>query len=215
MSKFQVTQAIKQQRLQTKNLILVPYGKHLVPNYHKWMQSDELCAQTDSIKLSLEDEFIAQQCWMDDETKLTFIVCELSKYESTTGDSNEKEAQSMIGDINLFFNEKGDDDVPKIYAELSVMIANQQSRRKGYGIEAVLAVMNYVQQTFPQPPALIAIIGEQNSPSLRMFENKLGFKQFKFMKAFQQFKFIFEFDDELQKTIFKKLSDQIDFKILK
>lgn len=46
----------------------------------------------------------------------------------------------MIGDVNLFFNDPDND---KSSAEIEIMIAEEQYRRSGYGIEAIKMMMAY------------------------------------------------------------------------
>ena len=45
----------------------------------------------------------------------------------------------MCGDVNLFFNDHED----RTVAEIEVMIAEHESRRKGLGREALLMFMHY------------------------------------------------------------------------
>jgi RimJ/RimL family protein N-acetyltransferase len=46
----------------------------------------------------------------------------------------------MIGDVNLFFNDPDND---KTFAEIEIMIAEENFRRFGYGIEAITMMMAY------------------------------------------------------------------------
>lgn len=46
----------------------------------------------------------------------------------------------MIGDVNLFFNDPDND---KTFAEIEIMIAEENYRRYGYGIEAINMMMAY------------------------------------------------------------------------
>jgi RimJ/RimL family protein N-acetyltransferase len=46
----------------------------------------------------------------------------------------------MIGDVNLFFNDPDND---KSFAEIEIMIAEENYRRAGYGIEAIKMMMAY------------------------------------------------------------------------
>ncbi len=77
----------------------------------------------------------------------------------------------MAGDINLFLNR--DNDEPN-RGELSIMIAEKCSQRKGLAQEAVLLMMKYGIQKF-KLTSFIAKISTHNSPSIKLFEEKLGF----------------------------------------
>ncbi|KAG6853185.1 hypothetical protein C0991_006295 [Blastosporella zonata] len=134
-------------------VVLVPYLSDHVPNYHAWMQDEELQRLTASEPLSIEEEYDMQQKWRFDEDKLTFIV--LSR-ESPSGEQllNISETQPtrtwsptdsairalpMVGDVNMFLKgtrpdvtqhvqrlDKQDDEEEEeeeFEAELGVMIA--------------------------------------------------------------------------------------------
>ena len=141
-----------------------------------------------------------QTSWQTDPDKLTFIVC--NPYLATLGLTNlvaEKydSANDMRGDVNMFLTlaEDGTTHLPKVVAELELMIAEQDQRRKGYGRAALLAFITYVtahqinivgQYLNSRGIAvgwggskldyLSAKIGRDNQTSLALFEN-LGFKK--------------------------------------
>lgn len=84
-------------------VILVPYRRHHVEKYNSWMSSKEIQELTSSEPLSLEEEYSMQKSWQEDDDKLTFIVLRRDLYEaSTLATVEERETQSMIGDVNVF-----------------------------------------------------------------------------------------------------------------
>ncbi|KAF9352009.1 N-acetyltransferase 9 [Mortierella sp. AD094] len=78
------------------------------------MQSPELLEMTASEPLTLKEEYEMQESWRIDENK-------------------------MVGDVNLFFN---DHDDPHS-AEIEIMIAEPDYRRKGMGLEALCMMITY------------------------------------------------------------------------
>lgn len=160
-------------------LIFVPYKKHHVEKYHKWMQSAELLEKTASETLSLKQEYEMQHSWWIDNDKCTFIL--LSK-ESTNEKSKEKENEinSMIGDVNLFFNNVDN----KSEAELEVMIAETSYRGQGLGKEAVVVMMFY-GYTCLNVSVFSVKIGFSNAASIKLF-TKLGFTEVSKSDVFQE-----------------------------
>ncbi|KAK6052960.1 hypothetical protein COOONC_09536 [Cooperia oncophora] len=63
-------------------IVLVPYEKEHVPNYHKWMEDDEIRRLTGSERLSLDEEYEMQRNWRVDDDKLTFIILSKAKMDS-------------------------------------------------------------------------------------------------------------------------------------
>ncbi|EER44745.1 conserved hypothetical protein [Histoplasma capsulatum H143] len=61
--------------LSSSRVLLVPYCKHHVPQYHEWMKDPEIQQATASEPLSLEEEYAMQTSWRTDADKLTFIIC--------------------------------------------------------------------------------------------------------------------------------------------
>lgn len=166
-----------------KNLIFVPYKKHHVEKYHKWMQSAELLEKTASETLSLEQEYDMQHSWWIDNDKCTFIL--LSK-NSINSKSSECEINSMIGDVNLFFNNIDN----KNEAELEVMIAERSHRGQGLGKEAVVVMMFYGYLCL-NVSVFSVKIGFSNVASINLF-TKLGFKEVSKSDVFQEVTLGFE-----------------------
>ncbi|XP_029634201.1 N-acetyltransferase 9-like protein isoform X3 [Octopus sinensis] len=137
-------------------IILVPYEAAHVPKYNCWMQSDELLSLTASERLTLEEEYENQISWRQDEKK------------------------SMIGDVNLFFNDPFLEDT----AEIEVMIAEISSRRKGFGKQAVILMMVYGVEIL-KITKFTAKIGMSNSISLGLFLN-MGFIEESRSSVFQE-----------------------------
>ncbi|XP_014789165.1 N-acetyltransferase 9-like protein [Octopus bimaculoides] len=156
-------------------IILVPYEAAHVPKYNCWMQSDELLSLTASERLTLEEEYENQISWRQDEKKCTFIILDHEMYKNS-GD----EIESMIGDINLFFNDPSLEDT----AEIEVMIAEISSRRKGFGKQAVILMMVYGVEIL-KITKFTAKIGMSNSISLGLFL-KIGFIEESRSSAFQE-----------------------------
>jgi RimJ/RimL family protein N-acetyltransferase len=181
----------------TANLSLVPYRREHVLKYHEWMKNVQLQILTASEELSLEKEFEMQKTWLEDQDKLTFIIHEggIDIPTTTTNDTElrditnlktlEKLFGKMIGDINLFFstnpididsNPTDTDRVPdeELYAELDVMIAEIDARKKGLGTLACKIMMDYAVKHL-KVSKFIVKIGIDNTASMNMFL-KLGFQ---------------------------------------
>ncbi|XP_071440928.1 alpha/beta-tubulin-N-acetyltransferase 9 isoform X2 [Hetaerina americana] len=142
-----------------ENVMLLPYKRHMVPKYHEWMKSPELLHLTASEPLSLEEEFEMQRKWLEDDDR------------------------SMIGDTNLFFMPKEDND-GLCTAEAEIMIAESSARRKRRGWEAIILMLLYgILELKVQKYQ--AKIGVNNSASIQMFTN-LGFKEESISDVFQE-----------------------------
>lgn len=146
-----------------KNIILVPYKKEHVLQYHEWMKSEELQKLTASEPLMLEKEFEMQQSWMTDNNKCTFIILDRDMYESS-----KDEIKSMIGDTNLFFC-----DDSFTVAEAEIMIAKPEFRGLHRGREAILMMLFYGIKEL-NVKQFIVKISLENIISIKMFE-KIGF----------------------------------------
>ena len=178
---------------------LVPYLPAHVDTYHAWMQDEELLRLTGSEPLTLDEERKNQQSWHDDPGKVTFIVCVLSAEGSSLG---EDVTLGMCGDVNAFLWEEDVDDQPdahelhtpdgagssgkrRLCAELEVMIADADQRRRGLAREALLLLLHWLLQRVPHIAALVVKITDDNLPSRRLFE-ALGFTVHKHLAVFEQ-----------------------------
>ncbi|KAJ7481058.1 GNAT domain-containing protein [Mycena galericulata] len=203
-------------------VVLVPYRPEHVPRYHAWMQDAELRELTASEPLTLDEEFEMQRKWQLDEDKLTFIVCArgsetLDSGSSLTPSDPRVSALPMIGDVNIFLHGPPphlrvpdsalEEEEDQFYAEVEIMIAERDYRRKGFALEALQLMLGYATassdehfhchnpssiqdalQGSPLPvPAtsLLTRISESNIPSIRLFE-KLGFKITKRVEVFEE-----------------------------
>lgn len=187
---------------------LVPYRREHIATYHGWMQDETLLQLTCSEPLTLEEETANQRSWQDDPTKLTFIVCALDG--GTKEGGLHDLTMGMCGDVNAFFgpaddNEEDDaggdsssnngsgasDGDPKegamgrICAEIDVMIAKPEYRRRGLAREAVLLLVHYLLEHAARVQYLVVKINDDNTPSLRLFSS-LGFAHHKHLAVFGQ-----------------------------
>ncbi|XP_068155460.1 alpha/beta-tubulin-N-acetyltransferase 9 [Drosophila tropicalis] len=125
-------------RIVGHRVILVPYEAKHVPKYHQWMSNEALRQLTASEELSLLEEYAMQRSWREDNDKLTFIVLSADLYAQS-----KDEIAAMVGDTNLFLHQ--DEDSEQTIAEAEIMIAEQDSRGKGYGREAMLLMLKYAR----------------------------------------------------------------------
>ncbi|XP_004693533.1 PREDICTED: N-acetyltransferase 9 isoform X2 [Condylura cristata] len=160
-----------------KKVVLVPYTSEHVPRYHEWMKSEELQRLTASEPLTLEQEYAMQRSWREDVDKCTFIVLDADKWRAQPGPPEES---CMAGDVNLFLTDRGD---PTL-GEIEVMIAEPSCRGRGLGTEAVLMMLSY-GVTKLGLTTFEAKIGQDNEPSLRMFQ-KLHFEQVAVSSVFRE-----------------------------
>ncbi|XP_046326244.2 N-acetyltransferase 9-like protein isoform X1 [Haliotis rufescens] len=177
-------------------VVLVPYERHHVPEYHKWMQSEELQELTASEPLSLEEEYAMQEAWRQDQDKCTFIILDADLYQKS-GEPTQygREKEAMVGDVNLFFNEQGE----KHVAEIEIMIAESSARGRGLGKEALLSMMRYGIEALGLTK-ITAKIGFSNAPSLAMF-NKLGFVEVSRSDMFKEVTLEMVVDDQAKALI--------------
>ena len=166
--KIQTTMKLNENaKLVGDKLIFIPYKRLHVEKYHKWMQNAELLEKTASEPLTIEEEYEMQHNWWIDEDKCTFILLAKSIF---LGNKN-NEIDSMVGDVNLFFNNTDN----KKEAELEVMIAENSLRGQGLGKEAVI-VMMYYGHTYLNVELFSVKIGYDNLASIKLF-SKLGFTE--------------------------------------
>ena len=103
--------------------------------------------------------------------------------------SHNPDTLGLAGDVNLFLNKEGeipeDEYGPCMAAEVSIMIAEKQSQRKGLGQEVVATIMKYGSEKYGITH-FIAKISFNNVPSIKIFEEKLGFKRLRVIEAFEE-----------------------------
>jgi RimJ/RimL family protein N-acetyltransferase len=147
-------------------VVLVPYKKKFVANYHVWMKDPYLQEMTASEPLSEEEEYEMQESWRDDPTKCTFIVLDRETTLSAgTNNESDVELTAMAGDVNMFFNDRDFSSV----AELEIMIAEEKFRKTGLGREAVYLMMHYGVTVLGITKFFVKI-NETNLTSLNMFK---------------------------------------------
>ncbi|KAK1292560.1 hypothetical protein QJS10_CPB17g02051 [Acorus calamus] len=156
--------------LEGEKVILVPYMRAHVERYHQWMEDPSLLEATASEPLTLEEEYQMHLSWTLDPNKQTFIVLDKDMIRGGFVEG-EPRVEAMAGDVNIYMNDPDDLRV----AEIEIMIAEQKSRGKGLGKEAVLMMMAFVINKF-DIQRFRAKIGESNVASLNLFR-KLGFEE--------------------------------------
>uniref|UniRef100_A0A336KZZ8 CSON002218 protein n=1 Tax=Culicoides sonorensis TaxID=179676 RepID=A0A336KZZ8_CULSO len=186
-----------------QKVILVPYESKHVEKYHKWMESEELQKLTASERLTLEQEYDMQRSWRDDEDKCTFIVLSKQIYNKT-GD----EIKSAVGDTNLFILFDEESGIGSI-AETEIMIAESDHRGKGLGLEAMTLMILYGIEHL-EVKHFLAKIGLDNSSSIRMFTEKLLFKEDSRSDVFQEITLSKEVTHEWVQSLKKNLNYSIE-----
>ncbi|KAG8717109.1 hypothetical protein FRC08_008187 [Ceratobasidium sp. 394] len=158
-----------------------------VAKYHEWMTDPELLELTASEPLTLEEEMDMQKKWREDDDKLTFII--LARKDTPYSPEAMRELP-MVGDVNLFLKDaEAENGVVKKDAEVEVMIAEKEYRRKGLAQETLGLFLNYVTQERQglalSPYQLVVRIGSSNTPSRTLFE-RLGFVVSKEVAVFNE-----------------------------
>eukprot|EP00039_Didymoeca_costata_P023934 m.8748 g.8748 ORF g.8748 m.8748 type:complete len:409 (+) comp3950_c0_seq2:290-1516(+) len=159
---------------------LVPYCKCHVEKYHAWMQDEELLRLTSSEPLSVDEEYDMQQSWQNDKDKCTFII--LQGNSPSAGENHD--VDRMVGDVNIFLNEPDDSTA----AEIEIMIAVHEARRKSIAFEALALMMQYANTKLGLKK-FIAKIAVDNEASIRLFK-KLEFIQDGEPNCFNELAFI-------------------------
>ncbi|XP_012265274.2 N-acetyltransferase 9-like protein [Athalia rosae] len=185
-------------RLVGKNVILVPYTATHVQKYHEWMKSPELQHFTASEPLTLEQEYAMQKSWFEDEDKCTFIILDKSRYDKT-----HSEIDAMIGDTNLFFNNSDE----RGTAEAEIMIADEKSREKRMGWEAMILMLRYGFEKLKVNKYQVKI-SMDNEKSLRMF-SKLKFHEVERSSVFQEITFTKDCEEDWIKWLVSETADAI------
>jgi RimJ/RimL family protein N-acetyltransferase len=157
---------------------LIPYKEQHVERYHSWMTDPELQELTESEPLSLEQEYEMQESWMRDDDKLTFIIVAAEVYEN---DEVGDDVESMVGDVNCFFNDP-EDRLQRV--EIEVMIAEKAYRRRGFGREALQLMMRYCVKELGVKGFRAQIL-EVNRASRSLFES-LGFELTRRIEVFNE-----------------------------
>eukprot|EP01138_Halocafeteria_seosinensis_P015433 gb/GECG01015751.1/.p1 GENE.gb/GECG01015751.1/~~gb/GECG01015751.1/.p1 ORF type:complete len:225 (+),score=31.73 gb/GECG01015751.1/:1-675(+) len=162
---------------------LVPYQPWHVEKYHAWMQDPWLREMTGSEPLSLREEYDMQKSWREDKDKCTFIILDgdmdQHKQCGMLTMSPDDEIRAMAGDINMFFEGDGYET-----AELMVMTAREDSRRKGIAREACI-LMIWFAVDYLQTKQFVVKINESNEGSIQLFQS-LGFKEQRRIEAFSE-----------------------------
>lgn len=159
----------------SSSAVLVPYSAAHVSVYHAWMQNATLLELTASEPLSLSEEHDNMNSWRNDPSKLTFIIL-----DSSLGPS------FMAGDVNLYLldaESEGLGEKNTAIAEVEVMVAETQSRRKGIATDALRLIMAYARLHL-KVDIFVAKVLDSNAPSLKLFEHGLGFQVYRRVKAF-------------------------------
>lgn len=156
------------------------------------MKDPFLLEMTASEPLSLEEEYQMQIKWLSDPNKCIFIILVKDKCTGLIHlGQNQREdfittnVQAMIGDVNLFINPI-EDEPDCVEAELDVMIAERDARRKGYATEAVLLALLYGVDELDISRFFVKI-HEDNVDSLMFFRERLGFMHSNYVPCFGEF----------------------------
>ncbi|EFP06160.1 hypothetical protein CRE_05830 [Caenorhabditis remanei] len=196
LDRFSAMKLNEKVEIVAKKCILVPYEPCHVEKYHKWMEDEEIRRLTGSERLTIEEEYEMQRSWREDEDKLTFIV--LSK------ENELDETSRMLGDVNLFISKStsSEDESEEVTeGEVEIMIAEASGRGKGIGEEAVSLIISWAYKLADQNVINLLIspfqnlsicvfrarITDDNTPSLSLFEKKLGFNRMKHSSAFKEY----------------------------
>ena len=168
----------------TDKLVLVPYREEHVPEYHRWMQDPFLQEMTESEPLSVKEENEMQRTWRDSEDKCTFILLDPSRPDT---EGTGRHGGGMIGDVNLFWS---DLDEPST-AEIEVMIGVGECRGRGLAPLALCLMMAYGLLHLKIDKFRAKIL-DHNEPSIKLFRDKLGFKETKRVAVFHEVHFELE-----------------------
>jgi len=144
-----------------------------------WMMDPEIQLATASEPLSLEEELAMQISWAIDEKKCTFII--LDPTTADTPGTGHHGLGGMAGDVNLFWNDH-DDELHT--AEIEIMVAAKESRRKGIAKDALRLMMAY--GTFQMGVRTFrAKVGFDNLASLALFQG-LGYTEVSRSEVFRE-----------------------------
>jgi RimJ/RimL family protein N-acetyltransferase len=146
---------------------------------------------------------VMMQQWMQ-TTSLTNSIDEKLIDSQSQLDFIQNTLHAMVGDVNLFLSdeeEEEDDDEEReegtandvhaaterkyLQAELDIMIGEKEFRSKGVGREACILMMLFGVENFPIR-RYFCKIKEDNTASLSLFQNKLGFVQCSYAECFRE-----------------------------
>lgn len=98
--------------------------------------------------------------------------------------------ECLAGDINLSYSEEG------TCAEVNIMVVEEAFRRKGISSQVIKFFMSKGKTVAggENLKVIKAIIGNYNSPSIKLFQ-KLGFEKGKLIEAFNQTEYLFNLSD--------------------
>lgn len=111
------------------------------------------------------------------------------------------EIDCMVGDVNLFCI----DGSWLNGAEISLMIAESDYHRLGYGTEAAMLMMNYGMKKL-DITTFTAKIGLDNNASEQLFLKKLNFIKLKESKVFNEATLQYEINNEAKSNAIEKLT---------
>lgn len=89
-------------KIEGEKVILVPYKREHVEQYHTWMQDPALQEATASEPLTIEEEYDMQQKWAQDEDKCTFILLDRSLPDTPGTGSHRGGMAGVEADLNAF-----------------------------------------------------------------------------------------------------------------
>ncbi|KAI9202783.1 N-acetyltransferase 9 [Polychytrium aggregatum] len=180
--------------LKGSKAILVPYKREHVLIYHEWMKDPFLQEMTASEPLTLEEEYEMQQSWYEDEKKCTFILLSSGMERNRVGIS--AQFGGMVGDVNLYFNDFYDPHV----AEIEIMVAEEEARGQGLGLEALRMMMRYAVERL-SVKSFVSKISLKNESSQRLFRERLSFVEESVSQAFQEVTLVRPVDDVLVREL--------------
>lgn len=156
--------------------LLVPYREEHVQKYHHWMQDQALLEATASERLTLQEEYENMSSWRSDPKKLTFIVLDKTR------------SNDMAGDVNLHIldaeMEGFEDSNGCVVAELEVMVAEVESRRKQIASDALRMMMAYARVQLHVNIFIVKIL-DSNLASVKLF-HRLEFREYRRIAAFKE-----------------------------
>jgi len=149
--------------------ILKSYEKKHVNLYLKWMKDGKLRKlrkQRGIAFTTVEQERKQQKKYQKSKTEFIFIIVD-------------PEVKRPVGDVHLVLQPTRVDGAPLI-GELMVMIANKMHRRKGLAFKAVKLMMKFGRE-YIGVNKFKACVSAVNRASLRLFQDRLGFRRFEFV----------------------------------